>query len=69
MADISAGQHYTISSDIISLNKKIATRHFELNHNNRESVSLYDPTLRGGNMLFGIADKLKETHPKLIVKT
>ncbi len=67
-ADISAGQHYT-PSDIISLNKKIATRHFELNHNNRESVSLYDPTCGGGNMLFGIADKLKETHPKLIVKT
>lgn len=65
-ADISAGQHYT-PQDIISLNKKIVARHFE--ENQKEVISLYDPTCGGGNMLFGIADRLKETHPNLVVKT
>lgn len=65
-ADISAGQHYT-PQDIISLNKKIVARHFE--ENQKEIISLYDPTCGGGNMLFGIADRLKETHPNLVVKT
>lgn len=35
----------------------------------KKLISLYDPTCGGGNMLFGIADRLKETHSNLVVKT
>ena len=59
-ADISAetaGEQYT-PNDIISLIGEIVTSKFE---NNDEFITIYDPACGGGNMLFGVEDKLKET--------
>ena len=59
-ADISAetaGEQYT-PNDIISLIGEIVTSKFEKNN---EFITLYDPACGGGNMLFGVEDKLKET--------
>ena len=59
-ADISAetaGEQYT-PNDIISLIGEIVTSKFEKND---EFITLYDPACGGGNMLFGVEDKLRET--------
>ena len=56
-ADISAGQFYT-PSDIIDLIQRIIQKHYSLNKKDG-FVKIYDPTCGGGNMLFGIEDKLR----------
>jgi len=58
-ADISAetaGEQYT-PNDIISLIGEIVTHKLEKNN---EFVTIYDPACGGGNMLFGVEDKIKE---------
>jgi len=59
-ADISAetaGEQYT-PNDIISLIGEIVASKFEKNN---EFITIYDPACGGGNMLFGVEDKLKES--------
>lgn len=53
-ADISAGQYYT-PSDMISLMTKINLRFFK--NTTKKTLSFYDPTCGGGNLLFGIEDQ------------
>lgn len=68
-ADISAGQHYT-PSDIIDLITKICIRQLSLRKNfTSNSISLYDPTCGGGNMLFGCEDRIRKIFTNLKVKT
>lgn len=68
-ADISAGQHYT-PSDIIDLIQKISLKHIDEQHNEASKIiSVYDPTCGGGNMLFGVEDKLRVQNPYLKIKT
>lgn len=58
-ADISAetaGEQYT-PNDIISLIGEIVASKFKKNN---EFITIYDPACGGGNMLFGVEDKLKE---------
>lgn len=60
-ADISAetaGEQYT-PNDIISLIGEIVTEKIKSKDNN-EFVTIYDPSCGGGNMLFGVEDKLNE---------
>jgi len=55
MSAETAGQQYT-PADIIALIAELAIRRrFKLN----KIVKVYDPTCGGGNMLFGVEDKLK----------
>jgi type I restriction enzyme M protein len=61
-ADISAetaGEQYT-PDDIIFLISEIITSKVE---DNGKFLSMYDPTCGGGNLLFGVEDKVKETLP------
>ncbi len=58
-ADISAetaGEQYT-PDDIISLISEIIASKIE---DNGQFLTLYDPTCGGGNLLFGVEDKIKE---------
>ena len=58
-ADISAetaGEQYT-PDDVISLISEIITSKIQ---NKEGFVTIYDPTCGGGNMLFGVEDKIKE---------
>ncbi|MCA6380144.1 MAG: N-6 DNA methylase [Cytophagales bacterium] len=58
-ADISAetaGEQYT-PDDIISLISELITSKIE---DNGKFLTIYDPTCGGGNLLFGIEDKIKE---------
>ncbi len=58
-ADISAetaGEQYT-PDDIISLISELITSKIE---DNGKFLTLYDPTCGGGNLLFGVEDKIKE---------
>ena len=58
-ADISAetaGEQYT-PDDIISLITEIITSKIE---DNDSFLTIYDPTCGGGNLLFGVEDKIKE---------
>lgn len=69
-ADISAetaGEQYT-PSDIISLIAEIVGSkvHMPENHG---YLSVYDPTCGGGNLLFGVADKLKEIYNTDLILT
>lgn len=59
-ADISAetaGEQYT-PDDIIFLISEIIISKLE---NNGKFLTIYDPTCGGGNLLFGVEDKIKET--------
>ena len=59
-ADISAetaGEQYT-PDDIIYLISEIITSKIE---DNNQFLTIYDPTCGGGNLLFGVEDKIKET--------
>ena len=59
-ADISAetaGEQYT-PDDIISLISEIVASKISVSKN--KFVHVYDPTCGGGNLLFGVADRLKE---------
>ena len=68
-ADISAGQHYT-PSDIIDLIQKISLKHIEDSKvEDSKIISVYDPTCGGGNMLFGVEDKLRRQNHNLKIKT
>lgn len=61
-ADISAetaGEQYT-PDDIIALISEIIATKIE---NNGKFLTLYDPTCGGGNLLFGVEDKIQELHP------
>lgn len=58
-ADISAetaGEQYT-PDDIISLMSEIISSKLE---DNNQYLTIYDPTCGGGNLLFGVEDKIKE---------
>jgi type I restriction enzyme M protein len=58
-ADISAetaGEQYT-PDDIISLISEIIVSKLE---NNQDYITIYDPTCGGGNLLFGVEDKIKK---------
>ncbi|TVN04157.1 N-6 DNA methylase [Vibrio cholerae] len=68
-ADISAatsGEQYT-PDDIIDLVAAIQARYAVLD--NKKSVTLYDMTCGGGNMLFGSADKIKKRLPNITTST
>ncbi|MDQ3191279.1 MAG: SAM-dependent methyltransferase [Bacteroidota bacterium] len=61
-ADISAetaGEQYT-PDDIIALISEIIATKIE---NNGKFLTLYDPTCGGGNLLFGVEDKIQEIYP------
>ncbi|MGK7391820.1 MAG: HsdM family class I SAM-dependent methyltransferase [Candidatus Cyclobacteriaceae bacterium M2_1C_046] len=61
-ADISAetaGEQYT-PDDIISLITELIACRLE---NNGKFLTIYDPTCGGGNLLFGVEDKIKEVLP------
>lgn len=61
-ADISAetaGEQYT-PDDIISLISEIIATKIE---NNGKFLTVYDPTCGGGNLLFGVEDKIQDLHP------
>lgn len=61
-ADISAetaGEQYT-PDDIISLISEIIVSKIE---DNGKFVTIYDPTCGGGNLLFGVEDKIQELYP------
>jgi type I restriction enzyme M protein len=61
-ADISAetaGEQYT-PDDIISLITEIISSRLE---DNGKFLTIYDPTCGGGNLLFGVEDKIKEVLP------
>lgn len=61
-ADISAdtaGEQYT-PDDIISLITEIIA---SKTTNNDEFLTIYDPTCGGGNLLYGVEDKIKEKFP------
>lgn len=61
-ADISAetaGEQYT-PDDIISLISEIIATKIE---DNGKFLTIYDPTCGGGNLLFGVEDKIQEIHP------
>jgi len=61
-ADISAetaGEQYT-PDDIISLISEIITSKIE---NNGTFLTIFDPTCGGGNLLFGVEDKIQEKFP------
>lgn len=61
-ADISAetaGEQYT-PDDIISLMSEIIATKIE---NNKKFLTIYDPTCGGGNLLFGVEDKIQELYP------
>lgn len=61
-ADISAetaGEQYT-PDDIISLISEIIATKIE---DNNRFLTIYDPTCGGGNLLFGVEDKIHESHP------
>lgn len=61
-ADISAetaGEQYT-PDDIISLISEIIATKIE---DNGKFLTMYDPTCGGGNLLFGVEDKIQEIYP------
>ncbi len=61
-ADISAetaGEQYT-PDDIISLISEIIASKIE---NNGKFLTIYDPTCGGGNLLFGVEDKIQDLYP------
>ncbi|WP_375722921.1 SAM-dependent methyltransferase [Arcobacter sp. KX21116] len=61
-ADISAetaGEQYT-PDDVIALISEIITSKTE---NSEEFLTIYDPTCGGGNMLYGVEDRIKEKFP------
>lgn len=61
-ADISAetaGEQYT-PDDIISLISEIIATKIE---DNGKFLTIYDPTCGGGNLLFGVEDKVQEIYP------
>lgn len=61
-ADISAetaGEQYT-PDDIIALISEIIATKIE---NNGKFLTIYDPTCGGGNLLFGVEDKIQEIYP------
>ena len=61
-ADISAetaGEQYT-PDDIISLISEIIATKIE---DNGKFLTIYDPTCGGGNLLFGVEDKIQEMYP------
>lgn len=61
-ADISAetaGEQYT-PDDIISLISEIIATKIE---DNGKFLTIYDPTCGGGNLLFGMEDKIREIYP------
>ncbi len=61
-ADISAetaGEQYT-PDDVISLISEIILSKTE---NSEDFLSLYDPTCGGGNMLYGVEDRVNQTYP------
>ena len=61
-ADISAetaGEQYT-PDDIIALISEIIATKIE---DNSKFLTLYDPTCGGGNLLFGVEDKIQEIYP------
>lgn len=61
-ADISAetaGEQYT-PDDIIALISEIIATKIE---DNGKFLTIYDPTCGGGNLLFGVEDKIQEIHP------
>ncbi len=58
-ADLSAetaGEQYT-PDDVITLISEIVAKRIK---NNNEFLTIYDPTCGGGNLLFGVEDKIKE---------
>ncbi|WP_233862049.1 HsdM family class I SAM-dependent methyltransferase [Tenacibaculum piscium] len=62
-ADISAetaGEQYT-PDDIISLITEIILSKIE---DNGEFLTIYDPTCGGGNLLFGVEDRIKESYKR-----
>lgn len=68
-ADISAetaGEQYT-PSDIISLIAEIVGAKVQMPENGY--LSIYDPTCGGGNLLFGVADKLKAIYNTDLILT
>lgn len=68
-ADISAGQHYT-PADIIDLIQKICLRQLSNRKNfTSDTISFYDPTCGGGNMVFGCEDRTRKAFPHLKIKT
>lgn len=61
-ADISAdtaGEHYT-PFDLFGLVTDLAADHFARHPIAKDFLTVYDPTCGGGNMLFGVADRLRE---------
>lgn len=69
-ADISAdtaGKHYT-PHDLFLLVADLATDHFRRHPPKDTSLTVYDPTCGGGNMLYGVADRLKAQHPNMIIR-
>jgi type I restriction enzyme M protein len=62
-ADISAetaGEQYT-PDDVITLISEIVASRVEKKENNGKFLTIYDSTCGGGNMLFGVEDRLKES--------
>jgi len=66
MSAATAGEQYT-PEDIISLIAEIVGSKIDLPKN--AYFSLYDPTCGGANLLFGVADRLREEHGYQWIKT
>lgn len=65
MSAETAGEQYT-PDDIISL---IASLSSSFDFDGKKIYRVYDMTCGGGNMLFGVEDKIKQTHPKVFIET
>lgn len=67
MAAETAGQQYTPDDIIDLIGELILTCKHKFNKN--KILKIYDMTCGGGNMLFGIEDKLLKAHPTLNIAT
>ncbi len=68
-ADISAdtaGEQFT-PDDVIFLMADIISS--MIKPKKQEILKIYDPTCGGGNLLFGVEDRLKESHPDVFTQT
>lgn len=68
-ADISAdtaGEQFTPDDVILLMADIIASM---IKPKKEEILKIYDPTCGGGNLLFGVEDRLKESHPEVFTQT
>jgi type I restriction enzyme M protein len=68
-ADISAdtaGEQFTPDDVIFLMADIIASM---INPEKQDIIKIYDPTCGGGNLLFGVEDRLKESHPDVFTQT